>query len=238
MNLFNKLRHFDYINKLIFVCNYDRAYYLLDNLLFKDGKITDKNFIYHLRLIELSIKLSKVDDLREKYEYTSSQDSDFYSVVVSFIDLFTGRKSTQESLKQFKEYTQKSKYKYAVYYGCGICTSLLKQYNQAIDNFNKSVENKVDFYPSYFGLSQIYFNTGNIPEGNKYFYMFESHAKYNVYGNFETHSEVANQFLKYKKYGEARTAITLLSKWWEENKGYCPLELGIYENFFISNRRY
>ncbi len=235
-NLFNKLRHFDYINKLIFVCDYDRAYYLLDNMLFKDGKITDRNFIYHLRLIELSIKLGKIDVLIEKYEYTCGEDTEFHSITMNFIDLFTGRKNPQECLKLFKSFILTSnKYLYAIYYGCGICLSLVKQSSQSIEYFNKSVDNKSDFYPSYFGLSQIYFNTGDISEGNKYFYMFESLAKYNVYGNFETHSQIASEFLKYGKYDEARTAINLLTKWWEDNKGYCPLEIGIYENFFISN---
>ena len=202
-------------------------------MLFHDGKIEETDFIHHLRLVELATKLEKIDLLSEKYEYCSSVNKEFFDLIMVFINLFSSRLTPSDCLALFKK-NQDERYLYASYYGEAVCFSLLKQQNKAIEYFEKSVQKRIDFYPSYFGLSQLYFATGNIQEGNKNFYVFESYARFNIYGNFETHSMIANEFLKYKKYLQAKTAIILLSKWWEENKGYCPLEIGIYENFFLS----
>ena len=78
-------------------------------------------------------------------------------------------------------------------------------------------------------MSQIYYQMGDEKRGDHFFYLFEQAAPYNVYGNFETHRRLCQEFLDAERFADAESAIQALSEWWLDNKGTCPLEIQVYE---------
>jgi tetratricopeptide (TPR) repeat protein len=107
-------------------------------------------------------------------------------------------------------------------------------YERAIFNYEQALSLDPAWHVAYFGLSQIYYQMSDEKKGDHFFYLFEQAAPFNVYGNFETHRKLCQEFLEDERFAEAEAAIQALSEWWQENKGACPTEIQIYELLALS----
>ena len=114
------------------------------------------------------------------------------------------------------------------WYGIGYNQERMGDYERAISSYEKSLEFDHDWYPSYFGLSQICYQKQAWQEGDSFFQMFERIAPYNVYGNFDTHRRLFGDFFAQGKYTEAQEAIDCLVQWWIESQRTCPAEILLY----------
>jgi tetratricopeptide (TPR) repeat protein len=120
------------------------------------------------------------------------------------------------------------------YYAIAFAYECMGNHERAIFNYELSIKEDGEWHPSYFGLSQQYYAKNQDVLGDYYFYLSEKHAPYNLYGNFETHRNLCQYFINLEKYDYARTAISTLSEWWQENKGRCPVEVKLYEQFALA----
>ena len=67
----------------------------------------------------------------------------------------------------------------------------------------KCIQLDYNFFPAYLGLSQISYQLAKPKDGDRYFFQFEKFAKYNVYGNFDTHRELSLEFMQEGEFGYA-----------------------------------
>lgn len=217
------------INKLIFVKHYNEAERLLDGLIVSNPD--KENLIIHLRKIELAAKLGRLNPLRQRYAatLTDKAPSPWNELCMLFLDQHADVIPPEEALQRYQEIMKIHGPSAAAYYGMGFTLEAMGNHERALYNYNQSVTLDPEWFPSYFGLSQIYYTLGDEKKGDQYFYQFESAAPFNVYGNFETHRKLSQDFLAHGKFIEAEAAIQTLTEWWMENKGHCPIEIQAYE---------
>lgn len=219
----------DEANRLIFVKQYGEAEkVLLQCLATSEGS---SNLLVHLRRIELAAKLRKLPQVRDQYEkqMKSSPSTYPFDLCITFVDQYGESVPPTESLNRFQELIKQHGPNAAAYFGIGFSLEHQGNFERAIYNYQQSLALDPTWFPSYFGLSQIYYQKGDEKQGDHFFYLFEQAAPFNVYGNFETHRKLSQYFLERSRFAEAEAAIQTLSEWWIENRGLCPPEIRIYE---------
>ncbi len=220
---------FELANKMIFVKAYDRGKSIFDAML-TNVPINDENLIVHLRRIELSAKLNETDQLIRDYKEIEQTDSGLFSQVCVLLCQQYGELSAPtEILKKYQLLLQEHGPHHCLYFGLGLTHEMQENWSKAKFYYEQSIQLNINWYPSLFGLSQVCYNSGHTRDGDHNFFLFEKLAPYNVYGNFETHRELYQEFFDLGHYEEAKAAIETLSQWWHENKGRCPDEIQIFE---------
>jgi tetratricopeptide (TPR) repeat protein len=230
----NKKDPLEEANKLIFVKNYPMAESILEKSL-SSAKFED-NLLMHLRYVELGLKLGKLETIQKHYERKLKKYPEHlvYKMAKIFVDQHGEFITPEEAVAEYSAIIKEFGESPAAYYGIGFSMEVLGNLDRALFNYQKSIEMDPMWYPAAFGLSQIYYLKGDDKQGDDYFYLFEKSAPYNVYGNFETHRELFQEFLDEEMYDEAARAMSSLVEWWEETKGQCPLELRVQETFALA----
>ncbi len=223
-------------NKLIFVKEFKKAARLLDELL-AHRKIVNTQSLIHLRRIELHCRLSQEKTLRERYnEDLLNHDIDPYmgELCIAMIDQHSQSVSSKSSIKTYSDLILKYGESAAAYYGIALALDLESNTERAIFNYEQSIHKDPNWYPSYFGLSQIYYRKNEYEKGKDYFYLFEKQAPYHLYGNIQTHRNLCLEFLGNKQYKEATIAICSLREWWIQNRQECPPHIFVMECLLLS----
>lgn len=216
-------------NKLIFVKRYADAERALDDALETDeGR---RELVVHLRRIELAAMLKKLDRMRAHYHklLRAGVDLVINETCLAFVEQHGEMVPPPESIASFGEIMRQNGPSAACFYGIGYSMEAQGNYERAVFNYEQSLSLDPSWYLAYFGLSQIYYQSGDEKKGDHFFYLFEQAAPHNVYGNFETHRKLCHEFLEAERYSEAEAAIQALSEWWLDNKGACPTEIQVYE---------
>lgn len=224
----------DQANKLIFVKDYENGDKLIQQVL-QSPEFRDQ-YLVHLRRIELAEKLGKLDELQETYRsfLKSNPDTILYRVLSIWVEQFKNPGDSSRIVEQLQELLKQYGPHPATFYGIAMCMEVLENWDRALFNYEQCINLDPQWYPGYFGLSQIHYHKNDEEKGDYYFHLYEESAPYNVYGNFETHRKLANEFLESEQFSYARTAIITLSEWWIENKGSCPPEIQVYEYLMLS----
>ena len=227
------LQDLEYANKLIFVKRYRSAADFLESCLKKyDG--FDCLYL-HLRRIELACKLGNIDKIKEEYLQNQKQgDRAINKICLALANQHSNSVSNNESLSDFKQILEEFGETAITYYGLAYSLEKMENYERSIYNYQQSIKIDPDWFPSYFGLSQIHYLQNNEEKGDYYFYLFEKKSPYSLYGNFKTHKSLYREFLSENKFEESAIAISTLAAWWFENKGAYPNELKLYEQFALS----
>lgn len=222
------------VNKLIFVKKYEEAESMIWDIVGNE-QCSNKD-LAHLRLIELSVKLGKISDLKRTYEERLRQDAQnpLLQTALVLAEQHAEMISPMEASAKFGDLLRSFGGSSAVYYGIGFCMEATSNFDRALYNYEQCINHDPSFYPGYFGMSQVYYQMDENNKGDYYFHIFEENAPYNVYGNFETHRRLSNEFLEDERYSDAELAIKALSEWWIDNKGICPPEIQIYELFCLA----
>lgn len=220
----------EHINKLIFVQAYEKAWELLKNL----GHDSPGDPIIELRRIELSLKNKESDQLIKEYEQQEqSTGNSIYTALKNIAMFFSERQPPMEASLALQGLL-KNQPSALVYYGIATALDAEGQHERALYNYNQSIKVDPDFYPAFFGISQVYYHQGNNEQGDYFFYLYEKKAPYNLYGNFETHRQLSLDFSQEENYVYAKKAIQTLSEWWIENKSICPIEIVVFEELALS----
>lgn len=221
-------------NKLIFVKMYEEADSLINSIVQrKDGKY---NLQIQLRRIELSMKLGDIKNLHTEYLKNLTSDTKHeheWQTCVYLAEQHGEFVTDDKMVENFQSLIKNFGPSAAAYFGIGFSMECQNNYERAIYNYEQCIKIDSDWAPAYFGLSQIYYHLNDEIKGDQYFYLFENSSPYSLYGNFETHKELSADFLSKKNYRASEAAIVALSDWWIENRGFCPKEIQIYENFSI-----
>ena len=221
-----QLLHFQHeleeANKLIFIRNYDAAKEILTRLLAEHKT----SLLLHLRYIELEVKLGEVDNLHSFYQ--QQENALVREAGKVMIEQFSGKHSPPALIKRCRALIKKHGESAFAWYGIAFNQERMGDYDRAVSSYEKSLELDPDWYPSYFGLSQICYQKQAWQEGDSFFHMFEQIAPYNVYGNFDTHRRLFGDFFAQGKYDEAQEAIDCLVQWWLESQRTCPPEILLY----------
>jgi tetratricopeptide (TPR) repeat protein len=222
------------INKLIFVKRYAEAEKRLEAI--SESADGQDNILVHIRRIELAAMLKKLDRLKSHYIKNLKKNAgDLTSeLCFAFIEQQEDTPNHSELVNTFQEIMRQHGQLAAAYYGIGFSLEQQGNYERAVFNYEKCVSIDTSWYIAYFGLSQIYYQMGDEKRGDHFFYQFEQAAPYYVYGNFETHRKLCQEFLERELYADAEQAIQSLTEWWQENKGTCPVEIQIYEMLAMS----
>lgn len=221
------------INKKIFVQQYVEAFENLTMIL-QQPEAAD-NLLLHLRRIELSLRMHTQEQLRDQYlQQRAQQKSAIVEICLTLLDQQTGRLSPGEAVQNFQTLLEEYGAHAVIYYGMACSFESQGNVERAISNYKMSLEVDVEWYPSYFGLSQLFYQRKEEANGDYYFYLFEKCAPYNLYGNFETHRTLAEACLEARQFPQAKRALSCLREWWKEQKGFCPPEVEIYEHFFLA----
>ena len=144
------------------------------------------------------------------------------------IEQFSGKHTPPALIKRCRALIKKHGESAFAWYGIAFNQERMGDYDRAVSSYEKSLELDPDWYPSYFGLSQICYQKQAWQEGDSFFHMFEQIAPYNVYGNFDTHRRLFGDFFEQGKYDEAQEAIDCLVQWWLESQRTCPPEILLY----------
>ena len=209
-------------NKLIFIKRYAEAKQVLSELLAREPD----NVLVHLRYIELAIRMGEIEMVASDYRQQS--DGLLKELCLALLAQLTEQHSPTTSIACYQGIIKKYDSSACAYYGIGYDLERLGEYDQAISHYEKSLALDPDWYPSYLGLSQIYYQKKSYQKGDHYFYLFEQIAPYNIYGNFDTHRQLSREFFQQGRYCEAHEAITTLVQWWQETRR-CPPEIILYE---------
>ncbi len=215
-------RELEEANKLIFIRNYEAAKEILTRLLTEH----ETSLLLHLRYVELEVKLGEVDDLHSFYQ--RQENALVREAGKVMIAQFGGQHTPPALIKRCRALLKKHGESAFAWYGIAFNQERMGDYERAISSYEKSLELDPDWYPSYFGLSQICYQKQAWQEGDSFFHMFEQIAPYNVYGNFDTHRRLCGDFLAQGKYDEAQEAIDCLVQWWLESQRTCPPEILLY----------
>ncbi len=192
--------------------------------------------LLHLRLIELSVKLGCIKQLVEKLRALSLENpkEPSFQVAVVLAEQHGEIITPFDAAIRFQELLKLHGGSAALHYGLGFSMEVTANLDRALYNYDQSINCDPTFYPGFFGLSQVHYQRGDDAKGDYYFKLFEEAAPFNVYGNFETHRQLSNEFLDDEKFDEAETAIKTLGEWWIDNKGVCPPEIQVYEGFSMA----
>ncbi|MCX6128438.1 MAG: hypothetical protein NTX25_05155 [Proteobacteria bacterium] len=219
----------DEVNKYIFVKAYDRAERMLEDLVLSERFRDD--ILLHLRRIELATKLDKLQHLRRIYETMVQEQPE--SVVGRIALILTEQHGelieNKEALLRLQVLLRLVGQHPAIYYAIGFCMEIENNLERARFSYEQCINLDPSWYPGYFGLSQVSYQARDDKMGDQYFFLFEEFAPYNVYGNFETHRRLSNEFIDRNDFDSAEMAIQTLSEWWMENKGFCPPEIQLFE---------
>ena len=213
---------------------YKEAQKVLDHIV--NDATGRREILVQIRRIELASMLSDLDKLRDQYvrELEDSDDPLRSELFVALAEQHGEFVTPSESIGVFQDLIKRGGPAAGAYYGIGYGMESQGNHERAVYNYEQSLKADPDWYLSYFGLSQIYYQQGDETKGDHFFYLFEKSAPYNVYGNFETHRSLYQEFLEQDRYEEAEAAIVALSEWWTENRGRCPTEIQIYELLAVS----
>ncbi|MCX6118633.1 MAG: tetratricopeptide repeat protein [Proteobacteria bacterium] len=226
----------DRANKLIFVRKYDEADSLLKQCLMLPGHSEEP--LVHLRRIELMSLLGRLEELKSNVssKMGKGSQSSFWNALNCLVDLFMVNEigDVEEILEDLKEVQKEYKSSSLLNFAFGYAFEQMRENKYAVHYYEQSLAIDHTWHPSLFGLSQVYFDLGNVEKGNQYFSQYEAMAPYNIYGNFETHRQLARDFTLERKFDEAKIAIETLTNWWVETKRYAPLEIQIFENLAIA----
>ncbi len=216
-------------NKLIFVRAYDSAKHQIEQIAFSPEG--EEELLVHLRYIELCSKLKAIPQATKKYQAMREEKGKEHvaDICLAFCAQHDETLTPAEAAARFQQIIKDYGPNAACYYGIGYSLEVQGNYERANYNYEQSLKLDPDWYPSYFGLSQIYYMREDSKKGDHYFYMFEKSAPFNVYGNFETHRKLVKEFIGAEKFDYAEIAIKTLGEWWIENKGQCPSEIQVYE---------
>lgn len=219
-----------FANKLIFVKEYKEAEKIIEELIDKE---CSEDILVHLRRIELGVKLETLEQLRDQYEQILVQDPENIAARISHIlvEQHGEMIKPEEATRMFQALLKTMGPHPAIYYGIGFSMEIEGNYDRALYNYQQCIATDHKWYPGYFGMSQIYYHLGEDEKGDHFFFLFEEIAPYNVYGNFETHRNLTAEFIDKEQFDLAEKSIVTLSEWWMDNKGYCPIEIQIYERF-------
>lgn len=215
-------RDLEEANKLIFIRSYAAAKEILTRLLAEHKT----SLLLHLRYVELEIKIGAIDELRRFYQ--QQEDKLVQEAGKLMIEQFCGEHNPTTLIKHCRALIRKYGESAFAWYGIAFNQERLGDYDRAVSSYEKSIELDPDWYPSYFGLSQICYQKQAWQEGDSFFHMFEQIAPYNVYGNFDTHRRLYSDFFAQGKYDEALEAIECLVQWWLESQRTCPPEILLY----------
>jgi tetratricopeptide (TPR) repeat protein len=220
----------EFANKLIFVKKYEEADRVLREVL-TSPKGAEESII-HLRRIELMSLLGKLNDLRGQYQdaVQTANDDGLTETCLVLIDMFINPDKADAHMARLHEIAQGYGTSAIVYFAMGFGSEQQGRHDRARYNYEQSVAIDQQWYPSLFGLSQIHYNLGDEGRGDQYFHQFELMAPYNVYGNFETHRRLSQEFSQMGRLEDAERAIQALTHWWVDNKGFAPIEIQIYEH--------
>ena len=205
-------------NKLIFVKRYADAETVLEEVL--ESPEGRRELLVHLRRIELAAMLKKLDKARAHYlkELKAGRDPDVNEVCLALVEQHGDMVSAPESINTFQEILRRHGNAAAAYYGIGYSMEQQGNHERAVFNYQQALGADPGWVVAYFGLSQVHYQMGDEKRGDHFFYLFEQAAPYNVYGNFETHRRLCQEFLETERYGEAEAAIQALGEWWLDNR--------------------
>ena len=217
------IKELELADKLIFIKRYAQAKIILGRLL----QTHPTSFLLHLRYIELAVRTGDIEQTLRLYRL--HQDTMVCEVGVVMLDQYNessppsvSKSSYEELLKKFGDFA-------CAYYGIGFSLERMGEYDEAIVNYEKSLQLDPTWYPSYFGLSQSYYQKNSYSEGDYYFQAFEQISPFSIYGNFNTHRKLSNEFFAKGKYLEANDAIECLVQWLKETGQDCPVEIMFYK---------
>ena len=221
-------------NKLIFVKEYHEAEKIINGMLHESDYYP--NLLIHLRSIELSVRVNKIEELREFYRERLGKDQDdmVADIGLALLEQHGEIITPLEAVARFQELLKKYGADSAISYGIGFSMEVASNFDRALYNYEQCISLDPSFYPGFFGLSQVHYQIGNESKGDYYFKLFEEAAPYNVYGNFETHRNLSNEFLENDRFDDAERAMRSLSEWWVDNRGGCPPEIQIYESYSLA----
>lgn len=223
-------------NKLIFAQQYTKALEILNAIICdKEGS---QFLLAHLRYIELATRLDQTDKIRADYLkkiQLSQLDVATGQLCIALIEQHAKTLSPANSINKYLDIMKDHGESAAAFYGIGLSLEAENHYDRAIYNYQQSIQKDSNWYPSYFGLSQIYYRLNDSPVGDQYFYLFEGLAPYNLYGNINTHRRLSEEFLNNKQYDEAKKSITSLSEWWLSNQKIIPNEILILESLSLAH---
>lgn len=221
----------DEANKCIFVKDYEAAEKILETLV--NSKVHEGDLLLHLRRIELATKLEKLESLRDVYEAQTLKDPGNLHAQLAL--LFTEQHGEfieqKDALERYQTLLRINGPHAGIYYGIGFCMEIEHNYERSKGAYEQCLTLDPNWYPAYFGLSQVYYQLHDEKKGDHYFFLFEELAPYNVYGNFETHRKLSNEFVDRQNFTAAEVAIQTLGEWWHENKGFTPEEIQLFEKF-------
>ncbi len=219
----------DEANKYIFVKAYERAERMIEDLVNSEAYRHD--LLLHLRRVELATKLDNLAHLRKVYEEALEKEPEsvIYRIALIFVEQHGEFIENKEALIRLQALLRTVGPHPAIYYGIGFCMEIENNLERSRFNYEQCVNLDPNWYPGYFGLSQICYQAHDDKKGDQYFFLFEEMAPYNVYGNFETHRRLSNEFIDRNDFDAAEMAIQTLSEWWMENKGICPPEIQLFE---------
>lgn len=221
-------------NKLIFVKRYEDAEAMIEKIIVsKEGR---NEVLVHLRRIELATMLGKLQNLREAYleDLRKGRALQVTELCIAIVEQHGDMVPPNESVERFQQLIRTYGPTAAAHYGIAFSMEQLENLDRAVLNYEESLKISPDWYPSFFGLSQVWYQRGDDKRGDQYFFQFEQAAPYNVYGNFETHRILSQEFFEREHYSEAEAAINALSTWWIENKERCPVEISIFEKLSMA----
>lgn len=220
-------------NKLIFVRRYEEAERVLtESLLIPDCA---NEPLVHLRRIELMSLLGRLPELRDEYlNENRNNQSSFSRLYLALVQLFLapGDLSVAAELQSIMQEHGASA---VLFFALGYASEQIGNMERARTFYDQSIAIEPDWYPSLFGLSQVFYTLGDERKGDQYFHQFELMAPFNVYGNFETHRKLSQEFFKAGRFDDAERAIQMLTNWWVDNKGYAPGEIQVYDNLATAN---
>lgn len=225
---------FNSANKLIFVQEYAKAFAILNKLVNKHPEARD-NLLIQLRRIELACKLSLssqiLEEFRKLHEASSTMNSE---ILIAMTAQQAHLVPNSASIKTYSDLTLKYGESAAAYYGIALGLEAEGNSDRALFNYQQSLQKDASWYPSFFGMSQIYYHQNDYVQGHHFFYLFEQLAPYALYGNVETHKSLSFEFLRNKQYHEAEQAIRSLTQWWIDSRKHCPLKYKILESLMMS----
>lgn len=224
----------DDANKLIFVKKYDEANKQLQASL--NDKIDEESLIAHHRYIELNIKLQKSQEVMQRYDglYQKNPTNPLTKSLHIIASLFTNTIDSEKALELIESFLSDHDNNVLISYTFAYALEEQDKVKEAIIEYEKCIYLDPTWYPAYFGLSQVYYKAGNKEKGDQYFYMFEEHSPYSVYGNFDTHLKLMQEYLSQNRFDEAVEAVKTLKEWWVDNKKYCPIEIQIFQALSLS----
>jgi tetratricopeptide (TPR) repeat protein len=226
----NVKEHLEFANKLIFVKKYDEAERVLrEALTSPDGAFSP---MLHLRRIELMSLLGRLPELKRIYASTetTAENTALIESCAILTEVFMNPGESGSNLARLQRHSQEHGASELVFFAMGYCAEQSGEYQRAKAFYEQCISLDPQWYPGVFGLSQVCYNLGDDQHGDQYFHQFELMAPYNVYGNFETHRRLSNEFVQLSRYDDAALAIQTLSQWWHENKGFIPPEIQIFEH--------